>query len=144
MPITIIDLLEKIEQMDIESAAEQSVNDTASAYAQKNIDQMYSGKLNNGKDIEPEYAESTKKRKRKRGEPADRVTLKDKGKFYSGYKAKASDGYITSESDVEYEKYIDKKYTEKIHGLNDDSMSEYVESQLWDAFREKLEDQINL
>ncbi|MFL5807939.1 MAG: hypothetical protein ACJ749_00380, partial [Flavisolibacter sp.] len=65
MPITIIDLLEKIEQMDIESAAEQSVNDTASAYAQKNIDQMYSGKLNNGKDIEPEYAESTKKRKRK-------------------------------------------------------------------------------
>lgn len=137
------ELLIKIQKIDWNILAEQSINATSTAFAKKNTEQMYAGKLNTGEDITPEYAASTKQRKKAKRQP-EKVTLKDTGKFYRGYKANAKGGFIVLQSDVEYEKYLDKRYSDKIHGLNPSSMEVFIDEFLLPAFMQGLEETTGL
>ena len=92
-------------------------------------DQMFEGQRADGKRILPEYAESTVKRKMRKGQPFDRVTLKDKDIFHAGIKATFSRTdmaiFVTS-VDVKI-KYLVKGYGVKIFGLNDDYLEIYID-----------------
>jgi len=57
--------------------------------AELNRKQLYSGKDSAGVKMVPPYATSTKKYKRKKGQPVNRVTLKDRGDFYASIRAQA-------------------------------------------------------
>lgn len=47
--------------------------------------QLYEGLNAKGEMIRPKYRPSTIKRKKKKGHPYNRVTLKDEGDFYEGF-----------------------------------------------------------
>ena len=58
--------------------------------AEWNRRQMYAGKDSAGVKMVPPYTASTKKQKRKKGQPINRVTLKDTGAFYASLMADAT------------------------------------------------------
>jgi hypothetical protein len=122
----------------------ESIEETRDDYAKLNTDQMFEGKLNDGSDIEPEYAESTIRRKQKRGQPTDRVTLKDRGDFYDEYSLVVDDEVVNIGSDVDYQVYIDKKYSQKIWGLDDKRRPQYTFGPFWSVLKIKIEAQSKL
>lgn len=124
----LIGTLEKI-QRGMPYIVEETAKDD---YIQKqfidlNQEQMYAGKNNDGSPIEPEYAESTKKYKKRRGDPQDRVTLLDKGKFYDDMKNVFSSTGVTLTSTDPKTKRLTKKYGEEIFGLTPDSLDKVRE-----------------
>lgn len=76
------------------------------------------------------YAASTIKKKRKKGQPTTRVTLKDTGVFHeSMYVVFDSEGfYITS--DDEKTKYLIKKYGKEIFRLTDENFNRILRSHI--------------
>lgn len=71
------------------------------------------------------YARSTIRRKRAKGQPFDRVTLKDRGVFHKSIDARVSiqTKDITISSPVPYQKYLVGSYGKKIYGLTDSNLS---------------------
>ena len=92
-------------------------------------EQLDAGRKSNGRRILPEYAESTIKRKIRKGQPTDRVTLKDKGVFYAGIKATFSrtDMMIDITSVDVKTKFLVEGYGAKIFGLNKDFLGVYID-----------------
>lgn len=86
-------------------------------------DQLYDkGVDGNGNKLNPPYAESTKVRKRKKGQPTNRVTLKDSGEFYKGfYLWYEEDGFSIQVDDIKT-KYLVNRYGKDIAGLDRESM----------------------
>ena len=137
------DLIANLEKINIGHLAEECIEETKEAFAKLNTEQMYEGKTNTGNDIVPEYASSTKVIKKRKGQPFDRVTLRDKGAFHDQYSLDVDGGNIIMGSDVEYEQYLDKKYKE-IYGLDADKNTQYVQNDFFPVFKEKFQEQTNL
>lgn len=77
------------------------------------------------------YAASTIKRKQRKGQPTDRVTLKDTGDFYATISAQASESFVSIEGDTD-------KFTSAVdpEGVLDLTTSE------WDTINAKVVDYI--
>ena len=72
------------------------------------------------------YAESTKKRKRKKGQPTNRVTLRDERDFHYSFEIKyLSDGFELIATDFKTE-ILKKKYQENILGLTDENVHKFA------------------
>lgn len=74
------------------------------------------------KKIVPEYAESTKKKKRRLGQPTDRVTLFETGKYYSKITIEVFHDRFRIDSPVNPSFYLIKHYGEQIESPNRDSI----------------------
>ncbi|GAB3278263.1 hypothetical protein GCM10027347_52540 [Larkinella harenae] len=83
-----------------------------------NQDRLFQGKNTDGSEIRPGYKESTKGIKRKKNQPDDRVTLRDKGDvyerifvdvFYAAFTVENSDPKIES---------LRTKYGDEILGMS--------------------------
>lgn len=86
-------------------------------------DQMYEGKRSDNSDIKPLYTGYTRKIKRQKGQPDDRVTLKDEGDFYEGmYVREVNDGFVIDSTDEKRNDLV-VKYGRDIFGLTDTSKS---------------------
>jgi hypothetical protein len=129
-------LISKLESFDINEASEMAIMDTDKELARIQQDQLYSGKLSTGGWIFPQYSPSTKVRKRKKGQPTDRVTLKDTGAFYKGifidvrgdiFVIDSSDEYGSDITGSKRDKLVEK-YGVEIFGLNKDSKVEYIKT----------------
>ena len=57
--------------------------------ADMNRAQLWAGKDSSNTKMSPPYAKSTKKRKARKGQPTNRITLKDRGNFHASITAKA-------------------------------------------------------
>lgn len=96
-------------------------------------DQLYRRGVN-GKDEKimnyAPYRPSTIRRKRKKGQPTTRVTLKDTGDFYNSmFVVYDSDGfYITSNDDKT--KYLVEKYGQAIFRLTDKNLTRILRSHI--------------
>lgn len=144
---TIAALLRKVEAFDPESIAIQSIEETKEAIADLNAEQLYAGKRKDGSDITPEYSERTKEIKREKGQPTDRVTLRDTGAFYMGLRVDVQGEdvkvYSTDEkSDDLFKKYATK--TKNIFGLNPQYKGEYIREVLKKRFISKARKAIGL
>lgn len=116
----------------------QSIVQTGNEVADFNREQLYDGIRADDTTIEPEYAEITKIIKAAKGQPTDRVTLKDTGDFYAGINVDVStDSYNLTSSDDKVVKLV-TKYGPKIFGLTDKSKSTYIR----EFFRPALEDRL--
>ena len=84
-------------------------------------DQLWKGERGDGKRIVPEYAETTIKIKKSKGQPTNRVTLRDTGEFYSEMDVDySSKDFLIVNYDEKFNK-LEKKYTSEILGLNSES-----------------------
>ena len=67
----------------------------------------------------PQYAESTKRIKRKKGQRISNVTLRDTGDFYKSIKVDAREEEVEIKTDgsLKYSEYLEDRYGEQIYGL---------------------------
>jgi hypothetical protein len=144
MPVTVYDMLERLKSVDIDQLVDESFVETEEEFKRLNTEQLFEGKLNDGTDITPEYAESTKARKRRKGQPFDRVTTRDTNAYHDGFSIKPENGELIIGSDVEYEKYLDQRYTKKLYGLMPVNNEQYTFGPYWSVLKEKLEQKTQL
>lgn len=89
------------------------------------------------------YAEITKKRKLKKGQPINRVTLRDTGEFHSSLHVEFDDEgfYVTSDDDKA--KYLLDRYGKTIFRLSNENLNtllrEYVRPSLMDKLKNYIE-----
>lgn len=106
-----------------------------------NRDQLFSGKDANGDEILPPYAESTVKRKRRKGSPYDRVTLKDEGEYHQSLEIDfGPDSFLIGSNDSKAI-YLERRYGKSVYGLNAQSISELsdeVKPGLIDNLRKRI------
>lgn len=104
-------------------------------------DQLYDlGIEGRGKEImsyQP-YRPKTIKKKIRKGQPYDRVTLKDTGSFYSSLHVEFDDTgfYVTSSQDKA--KYLLKRYGKTIFRLTDQNLSELLNQYIRPSLKAKL------
>ena len=82
---------------------------------QQTNEQLYEGKDANDKNLQPSYALSTKIVKRKKGQPTDRVTLKDTGDLYRSVSVDAKTNEFIISANTEYYKFLVNHYSSNIY-----------------------------
>jgi hypothetical protein len=139
---TVAEMNKRFEKLDsgIDLMAWDSIDETGKEYAEKNAEQMFEGRLNDGTPITPAYAAKTIAIKKKKGQPYDIVTLRDTGAFHSSMNAMADNDLIRVGGNVDYENDLQKKYSDKIFGLDKEKKSEYTFGPFWGAIKPKIED----
>jgi hypothetical protein len=140
---TINNLMQANLKVDLPTELQQALIDTSDKYIAAQKEQLFEGEDSDGKDIEPFYAESTIARKKKKGQPTDRVTLLDTGKFQEAiFQDVFSDRVITSSSDSKTKK-LEEKYGAKIFGLDRDRKSQHLEL-VADKLKENITKELNI
>jgi hypothetical protein len=126
--------LESVNEMNI---ASDSVQETKEALADINVEQMMSGKRSDGSDILPSYKDITIELKKMRGQPTDRVTLRDTGAFQAAIQTEVrGPEIITTSTDPKTEKLKKKYNTAKgsIFGLGGKYKQRYIDEDLQPEF----------
>lgn len=91
------------------------------AIAETNADQMFAGLRADDTDIEPAYKPFTIAIKKEKGQPTDRVTLKDTGEFHRSIFVKFEGDKIIIDSDNDLRDKLVEKYGATIFGLTDEN-----------------------
>jgi len=92
-------------------------------------DQLLQGKDNKGKPIRPKYSPFTVRIKRLKGQPFDRVTLKDEGDYHRSIDVRFGTGssqhvFVFFATDEKSE-MLERKYGKDLLGLNPESLEEF-------------------
>ena len=85
------------------------------------------------------YATSTIKRKRKKGQPSDRVTLKDSGDFYGTIDAEAKDNFVEITGDTD--KFSSTVAPEGVLDLTSDQWTS-INAKVVDIITDEIRDSI--
>lgn len=80
--------------------------------------QLNEGKRGDNSEITPEYTPFTKVIKRAKGQPSDRVTLKDSGDFWKSIKTSPTDSFVELYATDKKTNELLAKYGELVLGLN--------------------------
>lgn len=130
---TINSFLQATEKVDLSLVVEVSLTETAPDYVDLQRSQLFSGIQSDGNKIQrigakyKGYAPMTIREKEKKGQPTDRITLKDKGDFYfEAYADARSEGIIADSADSKSLK-LQEDYGTKIFGLADPSKQLYID-----------------
>lgn len=92
-----------------------------------NIQQMLAGKKSDGSAISPEYTPLTVQIKKAKGQPHDRVTLRDEGDFQRDMFADTKQFPVEIHSQNWKEDKLVQKYGEKIFDLDAENTEEFVQ-----------------
>lgn len=132
------DMIQAFQSVDVESAIEDAFRETEDAYADQNAAQMFEGLRSDETEITPDYTDLTIQIKEEKGQPTDRVTLKDTGAFYKGlYADLQGTTIIVASSDSKSEK-LEEKYGKTIFTLDPDHKREYIFGPFLQALLPKL------
>ena len=123
---TTAEMIRRIEGIDFQSVMEDAVEQTKGDFVKENLDQMNAGKTKDQTSITPLYAPKTVAYKKRKGQPYDRVTLKDKGDLYAKTGAIVDNDAIRIGSDVPYADSLQKKYGDGIWGIGGQYQENYV------------------
>jgi hypothetical protein len=134
---TVASLLKRLDSVDINAQSKKAIEATDHALIDLNVEQMNAGKRSDGTDILPTYTDLTIQIKKQKGQPHDRVTLRDTGEFQSAtYVRVEGDSYTVGSSNPKAAK-LNKKYSTSqgnIHGLSAPYKKRYVKEDLRPEF----------
>lgn len=136
---TISAVLKKFEALDVDTISADAIEETAPEMIDANRAQMDAGMKADGAEIFPPYAPLTIAIKRMKGQPTDRVTLKDTGSFYAGMSIIVTADQVLSGSGDEKSAKLQEKYGTEIFGLGGEFKAGYVNTALRPVFRQKIE-----
>lgn len=101
-------------------------------------EQLWAGETGLGRPISPPYAPRTIKRKQRKGQPYDRVTLKDTGKFYGSFRVeRRMDGLYVVSTD-EKQEYLVERYGTSIFRLSDENLNYFLNTYVRPGIRDKV------
>ena len=110
-----------------------------------NVHQQYDlGQDRYGSEIRPEYAESTIRYKRRKGQPTDRVTLQDTGQYHDTFKIRYEDEGFELYANDWKAGFLDKKYGKEIYGLQDEAARELADQVYQPRMIQKLKNLLSL
>lgn len=140
--MTIDKLIANTEALDFNEVIKESVEETVQEITAYQQQQLYSGLKSDGQTIFPSYTRLTEEIKTGKGQVTDRVTLKDTGAFYAGIQVRAGANGVSITSTDPKTEMLEKKYSEKIFGLNEDSAAKYSQNDLTPVATRKIKEQI--
>lgn len=141
---TWLDMFNRVEKLDIDFLAGEAVEETKSAIKALQLEQWREGKLSTGEEIKPGYTPHTIAIKKRKGQPTDRVTLKDTGRRDAETGVIVDGDIIRLGSDVEYDAHLEDKYTKQIWGLMAESRAQYINEDLRPAYVGKVKQSLNV
>lgn len=144
MPVTVQDVLDRVNVFDLGFEVEESFNETAKDFTDKQREQLFSGINAEGDEITPEYSPRTVAIKRKKGQPTDRVTLRDTGDFYAGIFIEPREDIYVVDSADEKAGALQKKYGEEIFDLAPKNKEKYIEENLDPVFMDRTRKALEL
>jgi len=110
----------------LEAATERLVDDNRHFFEDANTEQLSRGLDAQGEPITPEYAPLTVTIKQLKGQPTDRVTLRDEGDFYSGIVARLTGNRSFEMTGTDSKTAgLEQKYGEAILGVPDPAIEEF-------------------
>lgn len=141
---TINQLIRTFEALDIRGLVEAAANDTAEDYADQNAAQMYTGLDANGQYITPPYARTTIAYKQAKGQPWDRVTLRDTGAFYRGLYMRVNGSTLESGSTDPKAAELQDKYGAEIFTIGGEFKRDYVFGPLLSRVKELMNTRLQI
>ena len=115
-----------------------SIEETSEDISNFNRKQLFEGTRSTGTEIKPFYSPYTILLKDQKGQPTDRVTLKDTGDFYNSIQVDVkTDSYDIIATDYKYDK-LANKYGKTILGLNVNNKTQYIFYSFFPALRERI------
>jgi hypothetical protein len=123
-----IDELEKVIYPTIQRTVNRNKGDIID---QQTDGQMYKGEDSKGMQFVPSYAFSTIQSKKRKGQPTNRVTLKDTGDLYKSINVDAKTTEFIISANVEYFKYLVLHYSNNIIlGLKREYLTQFVNTKV--------------
>lgn len=90
----------RLNKSDLNDIGRQVVRYYQDEIVEMNQQRLFSGRYTSGEFISPDYTRYTVDIKKQKGQPSDRVTLKDTGDFYESIYVKAgADSFYTGATD---------------------------------------------
>ena len=135
----------KVLEESINLSLQQSVDSNKNIL----IDQQTDGQFDKGKDsfnisIVPSYALSTKKIKRSKGQPTNRVTLKDTGELYNAIDIQTTKTNMVISANVEHFKYLVAHYeNNQLLGIQDEAMRGFIRKYTYPVIKTNFDKIIN-
>lgn len=135
----------KVLEESINLSLQQSVDSNKNVL----IDQQTDEQFDKGKDsfnisIVPSYALSTKKIKRSKGQPTNRVTLKDTGELYNAIDIQTTKTNMVISANVEHFKYLVAHYpNNQLLGIQDKAMRGFIRKYTYPVIRANFDKIIN-
>jgi hypothetical protein len=128
----------RLDGFDLMTEVKDVIVETGEELADFNRKQLDSGIRSTGSEIKPAYAPLTILLKDQKGQPTDRVTLKDTGDFYQGITVDVnSETFDLTSTDDKTEDLV-KKYGNRIFGLTNESRGEYVAFSFFPALKDRI------
>lgn len=138
------ELIDRLKKVPVQSFIAETVEENDAWIGDKNAEQLWEGKRSDGSIIEPPYRALTIEIKSVKGQPTDRVTLKDEGDFYQGLTAVAKpDSFSIIGTDDKTLK-LKRKYGDEITGLSEESIKEFQDDILRESLIEKAKNHLNI
>lgn len=120
-------VLEKLNKIELQNISEKIFDELIPKIEDYNVEQLNKGIKSTGDKIVPPYRPKTIAIKRKKGQPVDKVTLKDYGDFHNQIRVKK---YASKFELVSYDEKSEKlqdKYTPDILGITDENIQKIRE-----------------
>lgn len=86
------------------------------------------------------YKRSTIRLKIRKGDPVDRTTLRDEGDFYASIFIDAFEDRFEISSDVDYDKYIIKRYGSDVLRVSNENFREFLFKYFMPNFKKTIDD----
>lgn len=84
------------------------------------------------------YKRTTIRLKIRKGDPADRTTLRDEGDFYESIQIDAFSDRFEISSGVNYDKYILKRYGRNVLKITNENFREFMENYFINNLKQKI------
>lgn len=130
---TLLEMKKRIESLKVVELTGKSIRQTDDDLVEWQQEQMFQGKKKTGGAIKPFYKPVTKRIKKAKGQPTDRVTLKDTGDFYDGFKVDVGSAVYNITSEDRKTGALEAKYSTAIWGLGGVYRTGYLQQNLQPA-----------
>lgn len=137
-------LRDRIKKFDLEFTSGESIEQTKDQIILQQQAQLFTGTDSDDKSIRPPYAARTITIKKRKGQPTDRVTLRDTGAFYKGIFVEVRETTFVTDSIDEKTGDLLDKYGKRIFGLGKTRRSEYVQESLRPVFVKNVKNALGL
>lgn len=121
-----INLLKQF-QLSSDDYVLNQVRNNESEILDLNLEQLNQGIKGNSQNITPSYRPKTIQIKQLKGQPTNRVTLKDTGDFYQGFEIVYFNDRFVIDSEDEKAESLENKYGLDIFGLTDRNIQETID-----------------
>lgn len=148
--MNVLEFIEALDKIDVHQATVTAVDDTKEDLEELNREQLEKGIQSDGeiirwqKDEHYPYTLPYVRKKTAIGLQTEVVDLKLSGDFWSEIEASANDDSIVFEDKNPKTEFLEKNYTNKILGINEEKTQKYIEEIFSPAYRRNLAEQSGL